>query len=63
MTPSQQKVINILMERFNLTPEEADELLSEATDAALAAIADGEDPEEVWTNRTGLSQDFLYSIF
>jgi len=55
-----KNVVQVLMERDGLTAQEAKELVQEAYQAALAAYCEGMDPEEVWTDMTGLEPDYLF---
>jgi len=57
-----QNVISILMQRDGLTHEDARDLVREARAAILEASHEGGDPEEVWTDMTGLEPDYILDI-
>jgi len=48
----------VLMERDDLTPEEADEIISEMR----VMVEDGEDPEEVLSYTVGLEPDYIFDL-
>lgn len=48
-----------IMERDNLTSEEADELINEAKDRVLM---DGENPEEILEEYFGLESDYIFDL-
>ena len=51
-------IVEILMERDQMTLQEASELLEDAR----SAIADGDDPEEVLSDWFGLEPDYIFSL-
>lgn len=51
--------IEVLMQRDDLTEEEATEIVQDAVQAALEELASDGDPEEVWMQETGLEPDYL----
>lgn len=51
--------IQILMQRDDLTEEEATEIVKDAVEAALEELFYDGDPEEVWMEETGLEPDYL----
>jgi hypothetical protein len=51
--------IQILMQRDDLTEEEATEIVQAAVQAVLEEIASDGDPEDVWMQETGLEPDYL----
>ncbi len=57
-----RELLTILMRRDGLTREEAIEILREAHEAVLEAIDNGEDPEEVFMDITGLEPDYIMDI-
>jgi len=48
----------VLMNRDNMTEEEADEAIAEARER----IADGEDPEEILHDEFGLEPDYIFDL-
>lgn len=53
------ELVKILMERDGLTERQAISLLQEAKTAILEAIAEGDDPQEVWDDYVGLEPDYI----
>jgi 20S proteasome alpha/beta subunit len=51
--------IEVLMQRDDLTEEEAIEIVKDAVEAALEELLHDGDPEEVWMQETGLEPDYL----
>lgn len=49
----------LLMERDDLSSDEADEVIAELTEAVKAAIERGDDAEEVLLDEVGLEGDYL----
>ena len=56
------ELLTILMRRDGLTREEALENLCNAREAVLEAIENGDDPEDVFMNITGLEPDYIVGI-
>lgn len=52
------EIVNILMQRDNLSKEDAEEMLETAKDRVL----DGEDPESVLHEEFGLEPDYVFEI-
>jgi len=48
----------ILIERDNMTPEEADDLIADMK----ARIQEGEDPEEILHDECGLEPDYIFEL-
>lgn len=57
-----RELLTILMRRDGLTREEALETLRDAREAVLEAIQNGDDPEDVFMDITGLEPDYIMNI-
>ena len=57
-----KEMLEILMERDGMSRNEALQLLREVQDAINEAFERGEDPEEIFTDMTGLEPDYLLAL-
>lgn len=57
-----RKVVNIIMERDNLSFDDAKEDVLECRRAMLAAIDSGDDPEEILAELLGLEPDYIFDL-
>ncbi len=57
-----KEMLEILMERDGMSRNEALQLLREVQDAINEAFESGEDPEEIFTDMTGLEPDYLLAL-
>lgn len=55
-------MVKILMERENISREEANDILWEAKHAVEEALENGGDAQDVFTDITGLEPDYLSCI-
>jgi hypothetical protein len=51
-------ILSVLVRRDGLSPQEANELLSELKNRVL----DGEDPEEILSEELGLEPDYVFDL-
>ena len=57
-----ENVVNILMQREELSRKDALRWVYEALEWVEIAISRGEDPDDIWVDQTGLEPDYLYNI-
>lgn len=57
-----REMLEILMERDGMSRNEALQLLREVQVAIREAFENGEDPEEIFTDMTGLEPDYLLAL-
>ena len=57
-----RKVVNIIMERDNLSFDDAKEDVLECRRAMRAAIDSGDDPEEILAELLGLEPDYIFWV-
>ena len=57
-----EEVIAIITRRDRISMEGAKEIVIEALRGAAEAMRNDEDPEEPWTDITGLEPDYLYNM-
>lgn len=62
LTKDERIVVDILMERDNLSFDEACDALNDAMACVWDALAEGCDVEQVWEMETGLEPDYLMNI-
>ncbi len=62
LTKDERIVVDILMERDNLSFDEACDALNDAMSCVWDALAEGYDVEQVWEMETGLEPDYLMNI-
>lgn len=62
LTKDERIVVDILMERDNLSFDEACDALNDAMSCVWDALAEGCDIEQVWEMETGLEPDYLLNI-
>lgn len=62
LTKDERIIVDILMERDNLSFDEACDALNDAMDCVWDAIEEGYDVEQVWEMETGLEPDYLMNI-
>ena len=55
-------IVKLLMEREDISREEANEMLSDARGEVLDALENGEDAEEIFTDITGLEPEYMSCI-
>ena len=60
--PDMNEILYIRMERDGLSRHEALEVMREAREAMLEALDMGLDPEEVFSDITGLEPDYIWSV-
>lgn len=56
------ELVQVLMDRDGLSLEEAEKEASEVKEAIHEAMMNGEDPEEVFMDMTGLEPDYLEEL-
>ncbi|WP_300806862.1 hypothetical protein [uncultured Desulfovibrio sp.] len=57
-----KEMLQILMERDGMSRADALQLLREVQAAVYEAFETGEDPEEIFTDMTGLEPDYLLAL-
>ncbi|WP_299393089.1 hypothetical protein [uncultured Desulfovibrio sp.] len=57
-----KEMLGILMERDGMSRTEALQLLRDVQAAVYEAFETGEDPEEIFTDMTGLEPDYLLAL-
>lgn len=57
-----ERIIRILMERDDLTHEEAKEVVQNALDMVYANLDHPSECEEIWMEETGLEVDYLMEV-
>jgi|InofroStandDraft_1065614.scaffolds.fasta_scaffold03430_25 hypothetical protein len=55
-------IVKLLMEREDISREEANEMLWDARGEVLDALENGEDAEEIFTDITGLEPEYMSCI-